>query len=130
MEDLINDIKKEEGWSGTVYKCSLGYDTAMFGTRLPFSKEEGDLILRHRLDLMMHELLLKKPNILELPKEKLSILFNMCYQMGVPRLLKFKKMFKALESGDYKLASIEMMDSLWAKQTPNRAKRLSERMRL
>ena len=41
---------------------------------------------------------------------------------------KFKNMIKALQNRDYKQASIEMLDSRWAKQTPNRAKELSDAM--
>ena len=42
---------------------------------------------------------------------------------------KFKKTIYLLETEQYDEASIEMLDSLWAKQTPNRAKELSEKLR-
>ena len=48
--------------------------------------------------------------------------------MGAFGVSKFKGMLKALSEKDYKRASYEMLDSLWARQTPNRAKRMSERM--
>jgi lysozyme len=49
--------------------------------------------------------------------------------MGVNGVLKFKKMWEALKRADYMEASKQMMDSTWAVQTPNRAKKLSEMMR-
>ena len=52
----------------------------------------------------------------------------MCFNMGSPRVSKFKKMFAALEVQDYQTASKEMLDSKWANQVPNRARRLSEIM--
>jgi lysozyme len=54
---------------------------------------------------------------------------NMAFQLGLPRLLKFKNFRYHLNKCDYESASSEMLDSLWAKQTPNRAKELAETMR-
>ena len=50
---------------------------------------------------------------------------NMAYQMGVPGLLRFKKMLSALEAGDWKTAEKEALDSLWARQTPRRAREVA-----
>ena len=52
-----------------------------------------------------------------------------CYQLGLTGFSKFKKTIYLLETEQYDEASIEMLDSLWAKQTPNRAKELSEKLR-
>ena len=49
--------------------------------------------------------------------------------MGVGGVGKFKKMWEALKNKDYGEASFQMMDSRWAKQTPNRAESLSKVMR-
>ena len=49
--------------------------------------------------------------------------------MGLNGVSKFKKMLKALEDQDFEKASIEMLDSLWAKQTPNRALKMSNKMK-
>ena len=51
---------------------------------------------------------------------------DMCYQMGVSGFSKFKKTIYYLETEQYEEASTECLDSLWAKQTPNRAKEVSE----
>ena len=53
----------------------------------------------------------------------------MCYQLGLSGFSKFKKTIYLLETEQYEDASVEMLDSLWAKQTPNRAKELSETLR-
>ena len=50
----------------------------------------------------------------------------MCYQMGISGFSKFKKTIYYLETEQYEEASTECLDSLWAKQTPNRAKEVSE----
>ena len=57
------------------------------------------------------------------------ILVEMSYQLGVNGVLKFKKMWGALKNEDYTEASKQMLDSRWAIQTPNRAKKLAEMMR-
>ena len=57
-----------------------------------------------------------------------EVLCEMIFQMGYSGVGKFKNMIKALQNNDTKTASIEMLDSRWAKQTPNRAKELSDDM--
>ena len=124
---LIEDIKEEEGFSGTVYVCSEGFDTVGYGTRMPITKEEAELLLEYRLKAMKAQLTSYLYD-LDIKQEAWDILFNLAYQLGVNGVLKFKKMIEALRAKDYKEASIQMLDSLWARQTPNRAKRLSDRM--
>ncbi len=125
---LIEKIMDSEGFSGDIYKDHLGNDTTMYGTLLPFTKEEGILILRHRLDNMVRELDIVKPIVAELDDKRIDVLHEMAYQLGVPKLLMFKNMWKALEEHDYPWAAAEMLDSIWANQTPSRARRLSKIM--
>lgn len=51
---------------------------------------------------------------------------SMAFQMGINGLLKFKRMLAALHAGDYETARREGLDSEWAKQTPERAKRVTD----
>jgi lysozyme len=53
----------------------------------------------------------------------------MVYQIGEGGVSKFKNMWKALDNQLYGEASFQMMDSLWARQTPNRAKKLAKKMK-
>ena len=57
-----------------------------------------------------------------------DVLTNMCFNLGITGLLNFKRMIFALMRSDYATASSEMMDSVWSRQVPNRAKALSEIM--
>lgn len=124
---LIDDIKQEEGFKGVVYKCTEGFDTIGYGTKLPINEEEATLLLEYRLNKTRANLLSSLYNY-NLPDEVWDILLNMSYQLGVGGVLKFKKMLEALKNKDYVEASKQGMDSLWAKQTPNRAKRLMDRL--
>jgi len=53
----------------------------------------------------------------------------MMFNMGRTRLSKFKKLKLAVDDEDWMEASIQMEDSRWYKQVPNRAERLCKRMR-
>jgi len=126
--ELISKIKLDEGFKGTVYKDSRGFPTIGYGTLLPITEIEAELLLEYRLDLIVQELINNKPIVVELPDEAQNILYNMAYNMGVPTLLKFKKMWRALEEEDFKTASAEMEDSRWYHQVGDRAKELVQRM--
>ena len=130
---LVSNLKESEDsgfkTKGFPYKDHLGYDTVGYGTLLPLSEEECTLLLEHRLNNYIAEFDKKFPNLLGIDEIALDIVYEMSYQLGIPRFSKFKKMIKALEDRDYKSASEEGKDSLWYKQTRNRAERLMSSMR-
>ena len=64
-----------------------------------------------------------------LPEEVKLITANMMFNMGRPRLSKFKKMIQAIKDGDWLEAGNQMQDSRWYKQVTNRADRLISRMK-
>ena len=61
------------------------------------------------------------PQFEQLPAEAQKILCNMMFNMGRPRLSRFHKMKKAVDSSDWTEAANQMLDSKWARQVPNRA---------
>ena len=127
---LIADIKAHEGYSKKVYKDTLGYPTIGIGflvSSLELDEDVCDIILERRLKKNEEVLQRKMTYYSNLPIEVKNIIQNMYYQMG-NRLFNFVKTLHYIESGKWRAASVEMLDSLWAKQTPNRAKELSERM--
>lgn len=68
------------------------------------------------------------------PDEVYDILLNMSFNLGKKNLLKFKKMWAAVEVEDWATVSHEMLNtgdskSKWHKQVGNRAVRLANRMR-
>jgi lysozyme len=126
---LTNKIKDSEGFNGNPYNDSLGIPTIGYGTKLPLSKLESEMIMMQRLNAKISELESKKPFVKTLPDSKQDVLYEMSYQLGVRGLLLFKRMWKAIENENFDLASKEMLNSLWATQTPARAKKLSEIMK-
>ena len=65
----------------------------------------------------------------DLPDEAKLIIANMCFNLGYPRLSKFKGMKAGVDAHDWNKAADEMVDSRWYRQVPNRAERLVKRMR-
>lgn len=128
LKEVVTEIKLDEGFEEMPYEDHLGFPTIGYGTKLPLTEEEAELLLRHRLHKMVKELQRNKSFIDKLPLDAKLILLNMAYQLGVPRLLGFKKMWRALEDEDFEEAAKEMRDSLWNRQTPNRSNKLASIM--
>ena len=128
---LIEEIKRHEGYSKKVYKDTLGYDTIGIGflvSSLELDEDVCDTILERRL-LSNEKVLQRKLTwYRKEPKEFQDILQNMYYQLG-NRLFNFIKTLHYIENQKYRAASIEMLDSLWAKQTSNRANQLADIVR-
>ena len=128
---IIKDIKKHEGFEPKVYKCTEGYDTIGYGFAikdLELSEEICDIILAEKLAKLQFDIDSKFEWFDESPELVKDVVTNMCYQLGLSGFSKFKKTIYYLETEQYEEASIECLDSLWAKQTPNRAKELSEQL--
>ena len=132
-DELVENIKREEGFVPVVYLDNKGKKTIGYGTLLEdgISEAEAELLLRHRLGAMAGELECSRVGgVYEnlKPGARRAVL-NMAYNMGVPRLLGFRKMWAALAGGDYARAADEALDSEYARELPARAGRVAERMR-
>tara|TARA_R100001082_G_scaffold64188_2_gene36116 strand:- start:609 stop:1016 length:408 start_codon:yes stop_codon:yes gene_type:complete len=130
--DLKESIKQHEGYVGIVYKDSLGIDTIGYGFAikdLELDEDICDMILDRKLDNLKSMIKLKFDWFKYMPPEIQDVVMEMCYQLGVTGVSKFKKTIAFLRNKQWKEASVEMLDSLWARQTPNRAKELSNRVK-
>lgn len=65
-------------------------------------------------------------NMMDEPRR--MALMNMVYQLGIAGVLGFRKMINHLNAGSYRAASLEALNSKWARQTPNRARRVTSVM--
>jgi lysozyme len=126
-------IKRHEGKRSVIYKDSLGFLTGGYGHAFlegsPISYEVTYMLFEEDYARAVSDLdiLCKKYN-LSLDSVRQGVLINMLFNMGLTKVLKFRKMISALQIGDYKKAAIEMMDSTWAKQVGKRAVELSQLM--
>jgi len=121
-------IFKDEGFESKPYQDTEGVWT--FGIGFTFiTEEESQAVLKIRLGSVLAALNAQLHWYDNLPIEVKNIMLNMAYQIGVTGLLAFTKTMIYIRNGDWNNAADEMLDSKWAAQTPNRAKRLSDRMR-
>jgi len=135
---LQDEISKDEGVKYETYRCSLGHLTGGIGHLITEWDEEiysgpvGTAIPTEQVDDWFAkdiETTIKDCNLLfsqfnNLPDDIQHVLANMCFQLGRPRLSKFKNMIAAVDDLDWERMADEMENSRWFKQTPNRAKRL------
>ena len=141
IEQLQKELTDDEGCKYEVYNDHLGLPTFGIGHLVTewddeFGKPVGTEVSEERvnecfakdIETTMEDCKILYPNFDELPEEAQLILCNMMFNMGRPRLTKFRKMNLAIAVEDYIEASIQMEDSKWYRQVPNRAERLVNRM--
>ena len=129
LQEIVEDIKKHEGFSPKVYECTEGYDTIGYGFAikdLELDEDISNIILMKKLHTLLQRILIAFPWFEDIDIKAKGVVINMCYQLGIRGFSKFKKTIYYIETEQYEEASMEMLDSLWAKQTPSRAKELSE----
>ena len=127
--DLLKAVKLSEGFRDRVYKDTLGIDTIGYGFAikdLVLDEDISEMILRRKLDSLIDRANKRFKFLKDLPIKAQDVIYEMCYQMGISGVSKFKKTLLYLENHEFKMASKEMLDSRWARQTPNRAKKLSD----
>jgi len=138
MEEVKQRIKEHEGFRDTMYSDSLGFATIGYGhlvlptddfiEGVEYPKED----LEKLFELDFNEALQSANDLLEeieVPETIKGVICEMCFQLGKPRVMKFKKMWEGLEAADYNKAADEMIDSAWHKQTTSRCESLAELVR-
>ena len=128
-EPLVHAIEGAEGWRGKCYVDSTGHGTIAFGIKLPLTREEGGMLLRHRLGETEHRLAAAWPPFKSLSQPRQRALLEMGYVLGVRGVLGFRRALGALEAGNFAKAADEVLDSRFARQLPVRAGRLAAAIR-
>jgi lysozyme len=135
MAQIRKQLRKDESEVLHAYQDHLGYWTIGIGRLIDkrrgggITKEESAYLLENDITTRLNELEQKLPWFSKLNEARQGALLNMSFQLGVPGLMNFKRTLELIEAGDYDAAADRMMLSLWARQTPKRAKRISEQMR-
>lgn len=136
-ENLTRQLSGDEGNRPKAYKDSLGYLTIGIGRLIDPAKNGGGLrqseiafMLANDIDDRVKALKTALPWMDALSDARQAVLLNMSFQLGVDGLLGFANTLRMVRNGDFDGAAKGMLQSKWASQTPARAKRLSEQMRL
>lgn len=130
-ETLEEMIERHEGCRLSPYIDSLGVQTIGIGHNLhkPLTRQAVEQIRNDDIADARNECLHAFPWFAELTEPRQWVLIDMCFNMGLPRLLGFKKFIQSMALGDYETAAVEMLDSLWAKQVKGRALELAGMIR-
>ncbi len=122
-ETLEQMIERHEGCRYRYYLDSEGIPTIGIGHNLlqPISREAVEQIFRDDLKSVWNDCVHAFPWFADLTERRQWAVVDMCFNLGLTRLLGFKKFLAAMSLGDYDAARAEMLDSLWAKQVKKRA---------
>lgn len=126
---LIDDLKRDEGVRLMPYRDSVGKLTIGVGRNIEdrgITARETGVMLATDIEIVFGELDANIPGWRELPEPCQRGLANMCFNLGWPRLSKFKNMIEALRTGDYARAAAEALNSQWSQQVGGRAERIAE----
>jgi lysozyme len=140
---IVDHLEKEEGFRALIYDDATGkplkpgdtiqgHPTIGIGLAVDIeglTREEARYLCGNRVDRRIRALDQELPWWRQLPAARQTVLAGMAYQLGVRGLMNFAKMLGAVQRGDFGEAADEMLDSVWATQTPARAQRLAEMMR-
>lgn len=124
MTDIKKMIKSHEGLRLKLYKDSVNKWSLGYGRNIEdmgISKEEADYLFESDYKRVQKELL-TLPWYLGLKLNARDALTDMCFNMGLTRLLEFKTMIMYLQAKNYTGASKEILNSKWATQVGQRAK--------
>ena len=139
---LREELAEDEGCKFEIYLDHLGLPTFGIGALIkehdpeygqPVGTPVSEDRVRQRFNLdiavTIEDCQVLYDDFDDLPEEAQLVIANMMFNMGRPRLSKFKGMKAGVDARDWERAADEMVDSRWHDQVPNRAKRLVKRIR-
>jgi len=131
MEQLIKQLKRQEGVKHFAYRDSLGVLTIGCGRNisnsekhhgLGISDDEIDYMLQNDIERTIKELSREYPWFNDMEEgARRDAIINMHFNLGRARFAGFKKAIGHMEMGDHDQAALEFLDSRWAKQVKGRA---------
>ena len=138
-DKLLESVKKHEGFRNSVYKDTLGKRTVGFGhlcvedhweDNKAYDKKYLEEILEKDLQYAINQGEGMCQD-LKISDDAKFLIIEMIFQLGSAGVQKFRNMWSALgeDPPNYKEASVQMLDSRWAKQTPNRAQEMAGHMK-
>ena len=139
MDRLLASVKKHEGYRNKVYLDTLGKRTVGVGHLCveDFWEDDKEYEEKFLMTILEHDLetaikgakdLMSENGCMDIDEVAEEIIIEMIFQLGKTGVSKFNNMWKHLSALEYSDAASEMLDSRWAKQTPNRAQGMSAQM--
>ena len=131
-EHLLNQLIRHEGLKLFPYHCSENFLTIGVGRNLDsvgISEEEARSLLANDVKRVKADLDRKVPWWRQLSEARQIVMIDMCFNLGIGSLMKFKNALSCIESGDFVQAREEILDSRYARQVKGRAVALADAMR-
>lgn len=131
LHEIFDLVSKHEGMRLRPYRDTVGKLTIGYGRNLEdkgISEGEAREMLYNDIVEAEHELDRDLPWWKDLSPERQKVLVSMVFNLGINRLLGFRKALAAMQAGDWKRAAAEMLDSKWAGQVGDRADELAGMM--
>jgi lysozyme len=134
MSKLIEQLKRHEGVRTHAYQCTANMTTVGVGRNIDedggigLSIDEIEFLLENDIKRCKQELI-SFPWFSQIDSVRQDALVNLCFNLGMTRLLGFKNALTAMSVGDYDKAADEFMDSRWAKQVGSRAEEVCAMIR-
>jgi len=131
VNNLIDEIKEHEGYRSHAYRDSERVWTIGYGLNLedgisePLAAKILEWIVDERRDVLFRLFSFWT----SLTQARQEVLVEMAYNLGVPRLLGFRRMLAAAKAGNVEAVCREMKESKWYGQVGARADRLIEKYR-
>lgn len=129
---LAAQLRRHEGVRAKPYTDTVGKLTIGVGRNLTdrgLSHDEVDVLLANDLELAQQECERSFAWYAALDSVRQAALVNLCFNLGLPRLLGFRHALAAMAAGDFALAADEFADSRWARQVGDRAVELCGQIR-
>ena len=133
MESINDMLVRHEGLRLKVYNDSVGIPTIGVGRNLRdrgLTKDEAMYLLDNDIKDFTKQLSDRLEWFDFKPIQVRNVLIDMGFNMGIGGLLTFHNTLIHIEKGNYKTASITMLESKWAEQVGNRAIELSNMLSL
>jgi lysozyme len=131
-DKIIEMLRLHEGVKAHAYKCTANKITVGVGRNidpdggLGLSEDEIDYLLSNDVNRVIIELNKTFVWFSALNEARRDAMIDLCFQLGLPTLLKFKNFLASMAEANYEVASIHLLDSLYARQTPARADEIAE----
>jgi lysozyme len=136
---LETELRRDEGVRYTIYLDSVNVPTVGVGHNCkvsplpagwtcPLTDGQVNALLSHDLQIVFAALDLHLPWWRQLDEVRQRVIANMCFNLGIGKLLGFKNTLAAMQRGAYAVAATGMLSSVWATQVGERAKRLTSAM--
>ena len=125
MSKLSDQLRIHEGVRSHVYLCTAGYETIGVGRNIAesgigLSDDEIDYLLENDIKRCKQELV-SLSWFPDLDPVRQDAIVNLCFNLGLTRLMGFQNAIGAMAVGDYEKAADEFLDSRWATQVGQRS---------